>query len=219
MKSKILIFAIVTSTFANAQSFQSIALKVGAGLAFQIKNPEITNDNNDPQFGYSIGIEPEIIRFGKQHNASITLDALYMKKGGKNTTYFRTFDQNNQLLSIGSMSHPIQLTYFSIAPNIRYNFKQHFYFKGGPRIDFSSGHSFNQLPPGIASPESFYTFENTCFGITYGAGALLGEKKFQFLLELLGQNDFSSSSKNSSTGQSFKNQSYLLNFGLVYNIK
>ena len=56
-------------------------------------------------------------------------------------------------------------------------------------------------------------FEPITYGVTYGAGICAGDKRAKFICEILDQQDFTQSSSNKATLQSYKNNCFLLNFG------
>ena len=219
MKRLSILLLLLISNNNYAQILQNITLKAGGGWALQSKSPDIPNDNNDAIGSYLIGIEPELFRLGAQKNMALSMDLLFMQKGGTNTSYIQTFDNNGQVSSQGSMSIKSQLNYFSITPNYKFEFSSLFYLKAGPRVDFLTHHSFSQLPPTISPPENSYSFNSMTFGLSYSAGAVFGQDRLRLMIELTGQNDFTQSAKNSSTGQLYKNSAYFCNLGLVYHLK
>jgi len=219
MKCLLIVFISLFSFLVKAQFFGNIALKTGVGIGQQNKTSEILNEDNGLVFAWAIGLEPELLVFGNAQQFKLTFDLFYMQKGGQNTSFIQIYDQFGQLQSKGSTSTGSYLNYFSLTPCYKFQFGKMFFAKAGPRLDIFCTSHFGDLPPGEYSPDSFYTYESVTYGISYGFGFQFGEKKLSYLLEFLGQNDFTSSSSNSSTGQTFQNNAYLLNLGLVYAIK
>lgn len=219
MKKILFLFMFCFTLMSKAQYFENICLKTGAGPAMQNKSPELAIDHNDALTGMLAGFEAEIFRFGKQKNMAISLDAFYAQKGGTNSSYIYTFDANGQPFASGNMSYLSRINYISLSPVFKYGFAKFLYLKAGPRVDLYSSHDFSQLPPNTKAPEANYSFESACYGLSYAFGAVFGQGAFRFMTELMGQNDLSISAKNSNSGQSYTNNLYTLNVGLVYRLK
>ncbi|HQQ95435.1 MAG TPA: hypothetical protein PLQ93_12840 [Bacteroidia bacterium] len=144
---------------------------------------------------------------------------LYLQKGGSNTSKTFSYDQYGNVNGYGTMSLPTLLRYYSVAPCFKFRLSDLLYAKAGPRLDLYSSSLLKDIPPGLQSPEPYYTFEAVNYGISYALGISAGKGKIRFLAELMGQNDFGSSSYNNSTSQSYSNNAYYLNIGVLLCLK
>lgn len=217
-----LLLCFILTAGSKAQFFENMATKAGFGISKATVDKDQSSFQNIPediQSAYTVGLEPELLRFGSKKNMAISLDALWAIKGISAYDLIYAQDMFGNWYPSGNYSSKLRLNYISLALNYKYLLSENIYVKLGPRYDIYLESRFDQLPPNTGAPFMNYNFNSACFGITYGAGILLGEKNIRFLLELIGQNDFSTSVTNNNTFVSYTNNAYLLNLGIVFKLK
>lgn len=220
MKHLFSILLLIISTCINAQYFTKLSCKTGETFSRQSATPKIPEESvHEMKRGLSFTIEPTIITFGNKHQYDFSTDISYIQKGGFNHVFYHSYDDYGQLLSTGTGSYPITINYISISPLFKTNFWKILFMKAGPRLDvFTSFKQRKMVVPSV-DPKTNKDFEPLTYGITYGLGVCLGKNRVKFISELVGQNDFSNSSYSKLTGQTFKNNCYLLNFGVTIMLK
>ena len=135
----------------------------------------------------------------------------FLQKGASNSSPIYAYDQIGHIEGPGEESYPLRINYISVSPNIKFNFAKILFVTAGPRMDVFT--NFNSKARFSADIRTNKDFEPTTFGISYGAGVCVGKKRAKFICEFIGQNDFTQSSYNKATSQSYKNYAFLLNFG------
>lgn len=215
MKNLIYIFILVFSVKSSGQVFTKLTFKAGPNLSGQIKTPRQFG-NRENKGGLSGTIEPTILTFGPKKQFDLNADISYIQKGGENYSPIYTY-QFGQIAGIGSESYVVTINYLSFSPTVKLNFLKVMFFKAGPRMDRFL--SFKAKDRFSSEKRTNKDFDPITFGATYGLGISVGKNRFQFVCELVGQNDFTRASYYSLTGQTFRNFSYLLNFGLMIKLK
>ena len=209
MKNLISILLLLFTTSTYGQYFTKFSFKSGFTFSNQIKKPKIIDDDGI-KFGLSETIEPTIITFGTKKQFDFNTDISYIQKGDHNYS---------PIGDIGSASYLVTINYISFSPIIKVSFWKIFFIKAGPRIDIFTSFKNNFKPdlyfPSSPDPRTNKDFNAFTYGITYGFGICTGKNRVKFICELTGQNDFSKSSYNKASGQTFINNCYLLNFGVT----
>ncbi len=207
MKFILSILIFLSSTLVHAQWFPRLSIKPGASISGQIKTPPIFGDGG-VIYGLAVTVEPTIITFGKQKQFDLNTDISFIQKGGGN--YSPIFTS----AGTGSERYPVAINYFSFSPTFKWNYFKTLFVKAGPRIDVLS--SFNTKDRFASDPRTRKDFNSFTYGLTYGIGICTGKKTTKFIFEFVGQNDFSDSSYNPASGQTFRNFCYLVNFGVTF---
>jgi hypothetical protein len=180
------------------------------------KTPRVFADGGN-KLGLSGTIEPTILTFGLKKQFDFNTDLSFIQKGGENKSIIYSYDHWGQLTAAGSETYPVTITYLSFSPTVKVNFWKILFVKIGPRMDgflnFKSKDRFS------SEQRTSKDFNSITFGTTYGLGICTGKNKVKFICEFVGQNDFTNSSYYKTTGQTFKNFSYILNFGLTVVLK
>lgn len=200
----------------NSQVLPYLAIKAGLTVSHQIKTPNLANQGMQP--GYALFIEPTFFTFGSKKQVDLNADFVFIQKNFANMEYRYSpnYTSANPVGGRGASSYGLSINYLSFSPTLKYTFWKSFFVKTGPRIDrFLSYKTKSRLfkPDRHSSDFSLYNL-----GVTYAIGIRMGKRK-QFLLELMGQNDFTQSAINYTTGQTYKNMSYMLNFGMTIVMK
>ena len=212
MRHIIYILILSSASIAYGQTFTKLSIKIGPTLSGQIKTPSLFADGGN-KFGLSGTVEPTILTFGSIKQFDFNTDFSFVQKGGYNYSPIVTYYSNGQPSGIGSETYPVTINYFSFSPTIKANFWKILFVKAGPRLDIFTNFSSKQIV--AVDTRRSKDFNSTTYGTTYGVGICTGKNRTKFICEFLGQNDFSNSSYNKLTGQTFKNFCYILNFGVT----
>lgn len=218
MRRIIYILILSSALVVYGQTFTKISIKIGPTLSGQIKTPAIFGDdrNSVNKFGLSATIEPTILTFGSKKQFDFNTDFSFIQKGGSNYSPITTYDQYEQIIGIGGETYPVTINYFSFSPTIKATFWKILFVKVGPRLDIFSNFLITLPPPMVpVDPRTNKDFNSFTYGTTYGVGICVGKNKVKFISEFIGQNDFSNSSYNKLSGQTFKNFCYIINFGIT----
>jgi hypothetical protein len=194
------------------QPLTKFSVKAGPTFCGQKITPRQFGDGGMTN-GFALAIEPAWFTFGAKNQLDLNSDISFIRKGGSNRSNIYTYDQFGQPAGVGSESYKVTLDYFSFSPNLKWNFTKMFFLKAGSRVDAFI--NFDTRDRFSSDPRTRSDFEELTYGITYGFGLIRGKKKTKFILEILGQHDFSESSHNPSTGQTFTNYCFLLNLGVT----
>ena len=208
-----ILFTVLTVTVpAQIIQVKKVAIKTGFTVSDQIKTPSIFGDSGI-KFGLLGGIEPTFNSFGTKKQFDFNIDLYFIQKGGGNQSPVITRDPNGNITGIGSETYPVTINYLSFTPCIKFIPRKIFYLKAGPRADAFL--SFKKKDRFESDPRSLGDFNSVTFGVSYALGLCFGKKQTKFIVELSGQNDFTESSYNPASGQSFKNYCYFINFGIL----
>jgi hypothetical protein len=182
-------------------------------LSGQIRTP-IKFENSKVKSGLSLSFEPTILTFGNNNNFDFNIDLSFIQKGSI------SYAQVNLVLPGGGASYTksrtLLINYFSVSPTLKYSFLKRFFVKAGPRMDIFLSYLSNEET--ISNYPTKEDFNNLTFGITYGFGFCLGQKRMKYLIEFVGQNDFTNSTYNPETDQNYRNYSYIINVGLLFQL-
>jgi hypothetical protein len=196
----------------NGQALTKLSIKTGPTFCGQQKTPSQYAEGGMTN-GYSGTIEPTWLTFGTKKQIDINSDFSFIRKGGTNMSRIYTYDQFGQLAGSGSETYKVALDYFSFSPNLKWNFSKLFFIKAGPRIDVLL--NYDTRDRFSSDGRTRNDFESLNYGLSYGFGMSAGKKRTKFILEVLGQHDFSAASYHPSTGQTFTNYCFLLNVGVT----
>lgn len=202
---------ILSSTFVHGQWFPRLSIKLGTSISGQIKAPPIFGDGG-VIYGLAVTVEPAIITFGAQKQFDLNTDISFIQKGGGNYTPITAPTGGT-----GGERYKVIINYFSFSPTFKWNYFKTLFVKAGTRIDVLS--SFNTKDRFASDPRTRKDFNSFTYGVTYGIGICAGKKATKFIFEFVGQNDFSNSSYNPASGQTFRNFCYLVNFGVIFPLK
>ncbi|OFY84037.1 MAG: hypothetical protein A3F72_18635 [Bacteroidetes bacterium RIFCSPLOWO2_12_FULL_35_15] len=216
MRKLLYLFLCTFSPILYGQSFTKLSIKIGPNISGQIKTPPEFIDGG-LKGGFSATIEPTIFTFGSKKQFDFNTDFSFLQKGGHINSQIVAYDQYGQIVGIGSEGYDVTINYLSVSPTFKANFWNILFIKVGPRLDVFTNYSSQSRYS--AYPNSKSDFNTLTYGITYGAGICMGKNKVKFILELVGQNDFSNSSYNKASGQTYKNYSYIINFGVSISLK
>ncbi len=216
MKHLLFILVYIVSSSAFGQAFTQLSIKIGPTLSGQIKSPKLFADGGD-KLGLSGTIEPTILTFGSKKQFDFNTDVSFIQKGGQNYSPIYAYDQWGQVIGIGSEMYPVTINYFSFSPSFKTNFWKVVFVKVGPRLDAFV--NFKKQDNYSSDPRTNKDFNKTTFGTTYSIGICTGEKRAKFICEFIGQNDFTNSSYNKASGQTFKNFCYIIKFGVTIPLK
>jgi hypothetical protein len=208
MKHLFFLIFILISLNSSSQSFTKLGVKIGVTISGQKRTPE-KNENTGVKSGLSLTIEPTILTFGSNNNFDFNMDLSYIQKGSV------TSGQIIVSGAIGTFSNTLLINYFSFTPSLKYSFLKKLFIKVGPRIDTFLSYQSTDINSSFPRKEDF---NNLTFGITYGFGLSLGQKRIKYLIEFVGQNDFTNSLYNPETSQNYRNYSYIINFGLIFSL-
>ncbi|MBA3970996.1 MAG: hypothetical protein H0X46_02440 [Bacteroidetes bacterium] len=215
MKLKIIsILLIGNSALSWGQVFPAISFKGGLVVAGQQKTSTFFGEENII-FCLSASVEPTIYRFGNAKQFDLNLDISVLGKGSKNVSAISTYSETTFSTSTGYQSYRQQMTYVSFSPLLKARLGHTFYLKAGPRVDILADDRNSAFYPQYIRTE----IEPYTFGITYGIGIVKGKKQTQFICEVVGQSDLSSSAYNRTTNQKYKNHAAVINLGLLYTFK
>jgi len=213
MNKLFLLLLFAFSINAKGQTFTKVAVKAGLTLSGQVERPHYFEDGGMKP-GFSATIEPTILTFGAKKQFDLNTDLSFIQKGGM--VYSPVYVDFNGTIGIGSEIYGVTINYFSASPTIKTFFSKKLFIKAGPRIDIFSGFKSKTM---FTKPATRKDFNSLTYGVTYGLGICFGKKSVKFISELIGQNDFTTSSYNKITGQHYENFSFLLNLGFVINLK
>lgn len=209
------ILLVTTLTFQlPAQFMKSVSITAGQTFSGErILNSSSLNSRYKTSMlmGFAVNIEPAFFSFGNKKQFDFTTGLSFIQKGAGITSPVYLYDDHNYLTGTGSESYRVRIYYVSVSPAIRFNFAKMFFVKAGPRMDVFT--AFNSQARYSADIRTNKDFNSAAFGVTYGAGIAAGKKRVKFIFEFLGQNDLTQSSYNKATLQSYRNFSFLLNFG------
>jgi hypothetical protein len=202
------------TTFSYGQTFTKLSITTGFTFSGQIKTPEVSGwGDKGIKYGFSEIIEPTILTFGSKKQFDFNTDISFIQKGGRNYSPIYS-----GMGLIGGEIYPETINYFSFSPTVKANFWKIVFIKVGPRIDIFTSFKNKAIDPS-ADPRTSKDFNATTLGTTYGIGICTGKKRTKFICEFIGQNDFTKSSYNKASGQTFKNYCYLINFGVTITLK
>jgi hypothetical protein len=196
------------SGVVHAQALNKLELTAGVSFSNQIKAPRQFADDGYVA-GFAAAIEPTICSFGGKKQFDFNTNFSFVQRGGQNFSPI-----NVPFAGTGSETYPVIINYLSFSPLLKANFWKILFLKAGPRVDVFTGFNKRELSPGN-DPRTSKDFNQTTWGVNYGIGMCTGKKNLKFISELIGQNDFTQSSYNKASGQTFKNYSYLINFGIL----
>lgn len=216
LKHILYIFLLAFSVTTSGQTFTKLSIKFAPTISGQIKSPKLFADGGI-KYGLSGTIEPTILTFGFKKQFDFNTDISFIQKGGLNYSPVYSYDQWGQLIGIGSETYPVIINYISFFPTIKAIFWKIIFVKAGPRIDAFV--SFKKQDKFSSDQRTNKDFNPTTFGATYGIGICTGKKRTKFICELIGQNDFTNSSYNKASGQTFRNFCYIINFGVTITLK
>lgn len=211
MKNLLYIPFFTFSSIVYGQTFNKLSIKSGQSISGFIKTPPEFGDSGH-KGGFSETIEPTIFTFGSKKQFDFNTDFSFIQKGGYVVSPIIGYDQYGQVIGIGSEGYNVMINYFSVSPIFKTNFWKILFVKVGPRLDIFTNYSSQSRYSSY--PNSNTDFNPLTCGITYGTGICIGKNKVKFILELIGQNDFSDSSYNKASGQTYKNFSYIINCGV-----
>lgn len=89
--------------------------------------------------------------------------------------------------------------------------------KAGPRVDVLI--SYNTKDLFNSDKRTDKDFDKATFGVTYGVGICAGHNRVKFIAEFDAQYDFTDSSFNKMSGQTFRNYCGILNFGVSIGLR
>ena len=216
MKNIIFTILLTFSLMSYGQFLTKFSLKIGPNISGQKKTPKLFADGGS-KLGLSGTIEPTILTFGSKKQLDFNTDLSFIQKGGYNYSPIYSYDQWGQLVGTGAETYPVTITYLSFSPTVKANFRKVLFVKAGPRMDgfinFKAKDRFS------SEKRTSKDFNVTTFGVTYGLGICTGKNRVKFICEFVGQNDFTNSSYYKITGQTFRNFSFILNFGVTIILK
>ena len=211
MKQLLTLSFLALSALAHSQAFTGISIKAGTGIAGQIKSPKKTNDGGS-KASLNFTIEPTLFTFGAKKQFDVNTDFSFILKGGVNYSPIYSYNPWGGIDGSGSETYVVAMNYVCISPTLKMKFGKLFFAKLGPRMDvlvyYNTKDHFN------SDPRTSKDFYRTNYGVTYGGGMCIGEKKVKFIIEAIGQNDFTRSTYNRASGQHFSNFCYYLNCGV-----
>lgn len=216
MKKLFTLSLLVVSMLVNGQAFTSISVKAGTGIAGQLKSPKKANDGGS-KASLNFTIEPTLFTFGAKKQFDVNTDFSFIQKGGVNYSPVYSYNAWGGINGIGSETYVVAMNYICISPTLKMKFGKLFFAKLGPRMDVLV--YYNTRDHFASDPRTSKDFYRTNFGVTYGGGICIGEKKLKFIAELIGQNDFTRSTYNKASGQHFSNFCYYVNCGININLK
>jgi len=199
-----------------SQAFTKLSVKPGFSISNQKINSSVYKSGGN-KLGLAFTVEPTIFTFGKNKQFDFNADLSFIQKGGIHSSAIYSYDQWGQLAGVGSESYRVTLNYFSIAPSFKVNFFKVLFAKVGPRIDVLSG--FSSKAKFTPDTRAKNDFNNTTYGITYGAGISVGKNNVKFIAEFIGQNDFSYSYYKAMGNHHFTNHSYIVQAGVLIILK
>lgn len=202
--------------WVNSQVLPYLAIKAGPNVSNQVTSlSQLPGQNLQP--GYGFFIEPTIFTFGSKKQFDLNIDLAFLQKNSVNIERFYPSPFSGQpMVANGGGTYGLSLSYFSISQTLKYTFWRTLFIKGGPRVDcFLSYKTKSRL---IVPSRQKSDFSPYTLGVTYAIGLRAGKRK-QFIWELMGQNDFTQSGINYTTWQTYLNMSYMLNFGMILNLK
>lgn len=210
-------FLTVLPLLVNGQAFPYLAIKAGLTVSDQIKTPKLLGEQG-MQAGFAFFIEPTIFTFGSKKQFDVNVDFAFIQKNNGNREYIYAYGSNDPSGGQGEFGYRLSLNYLSITPTLKYTFWKSLFIKAGPRIDGFVSYRTKSISLNINPSRQKSDFSPYNLGITYAIGVRVGKRK-QFVWELMGQNDFTQSAINYNTGQTYKNMSYMLNFGMILDLK
>lgn len=211
MKKLFTLLLLAISLLANSQAFTGISIKVGTGIAGQIKTPKKYGDGGS-KVSLNFTIEPTLFTFGAKKQFDLNTDISFIQKGGVNHSPIYSYNSFGEILGTGGESYIVAMNYLCISPTVKMKFGKLFFAKFGPRMDALL--YYNAKDRFASDTRTSKDFSKLNYGITYGAGLCTGTKKVKFIAELIGQNDFSQSSYNNASRQSYVNFCYYVNCGV-----
>ena len=213
MRKILFISLFIVNSIVYGQSFTKLSIKIGPTLSGQIKSPKLFADGGN-KLGLSGTVEPTILTFGSKKQFDFNTDISYIQKGGFTYSPIYSYDlMGGQLIVIGSETYPVTINYLSFSPTVKAKFWKVVFVKVGPRIDAFV--NFKKQDKFSSDPRTSKDFNPITFGTTYGIGICTGKKRVKFMCEFIGQNDFTKSSYNKTSGQKYKNFCYFINFGVT----
>ncbi len=148
----------------------------------------------------------------------LAADLGFIQKGG--ILKIETTTQNNPEPFSQTQDFKSTFNYLTISPNIRFKYDINSfspYLTIGPRVDYLISYAEN-----MNSTLSKEFFSNSVFGISYGAGVQYNKLNTSFLLELQHHYDITpikdSEPANSNAGLKIKNNAFVVNIGMKYNL-
>jgi hypothetical protein len=208
---------LICASSLQAQYFNKIVVEAGLSNSNQIKTPVNFADGGSI-LGFVATVEPTIWSFGSKKQFDLNVNMSFIQKGGSNYSPILAYDPYGQSVGIGSETYAVTINYISFSPCFKANIWKILFVKAGPRCDVFTGFHKAELVPGN-DPRSSKDFNATTCGLTYGIGLCTGKKRVKFVSEIVGQNDFTQSSYNKASNQTFKNYSYLVNLGILIDLK
>ena len=206
---------ILLCNLSFAQSLSKISIKVGPTIIGQKKTPPGFAEGGMTN-GFSASLEPTLFTFGSKKQFDFTADISFIRKGGANRSPIFTYDPNGIPLGVGSETYKVTIDYLSLSPTLKMNFKERFFVKAGPRVDAFI--NFRTKDRFDSDPRTKKDFDPVTYGVTYGFGMTTNKEKMNLIFEFLAQNDLSKSSYNKASGQTFRNNCYLINLGMIINL-
>ncbi len=199
--------------FVMAQWPEKISVHVGPTYSYQSQ----INQKPGGKIGWGFGLETNVLKLGESKKTGIDLNLSFLQKGGYNIGNVFLYNQFGQLLAVGEESYPVTVNYLSIAPLLKVDLSDHFYFKFGPRMDYFLG--FKPQNEHAWDTRSNDDFERLTHGISYAVGVNFGNKGIIGFFEIQGQHDYTSSTLDPISFVEMYNNAVWLNTGFRFNVE
>lgn len=220
MRFQILAIGLLMYSSSYGQVLSALHVKTGFVYADQIRVPSIPFDGASKS-GISFTLEPRLETFGEANKFHLNLAISYIQKGSRNMVTLTDTSQAGNVTT-RNLDYLVSQNYFSLSPTLSFDIKadesRQFFFKIGPRFDFFQG--FESGAPPSTDSRTENDFAKINYGATAGLGMISDVKsdRMKFMIEIVGQPDFTVSTIQPLTDQKLTNYAFLFNVGVVIDL-